>query len=115
MPKKNEFAPCYLVEHEDGELSLVFEEFDSTAAIFEEMGQESGGYGWHGVVDALVRMKASKLKKKLQYDPEASMFVALSKDRDVLKQVAGLIRDALKDRALLRQAIAKADPEIMEG
>jgi hypothetical protein len=115
MAKKNEFAPCHLVEHEDGSFSLVFDDFDSTGVIFEEMDQESGGYGWHGVVDALVRMKAPKLKRKLDYDPEASMFVALSKDKDALKQVAELIRNAVNDPELLKQAIKKADPEIMEG
>lgn len=114
MVKKNEFAPCNLVEHEDGTFSLCFEDFDATAATFEEMDQEGGSYGWHGVVDALVRMKAPKLKRKLRYDPEASMFVALSKDREALKQVAELIRNAIDDPALLKEAIENADPDLMD-
>ena len=102
---KRGYEPCQLVEHDDGTCSLVFDDFDATAATFEEMGQEGGGYGWHGVVEALVRMKAPELRKKIEYDPEASMFSAISKDRDALKQVAGLIRAAVKDPALLKQAI----------
>ena len=111
--KKNEYAPCTLVEH-DGTYSLTFSVFDATAETFEEMDQEGGGYGWHGVVDALVRVKAPKLAAKLSYDPEASMFVALSDDKDVLKQVAELIRKAVADPKLLKQAIRKADPELMD-
>src|SRR5262249_12980086 len=109
-----EFAPCQLVAQEDGTYSLLLTDFDRTAATFEEMGQEGGGYGWHGVVEALVRMRAPKLKRKVRYDPEASMFVAYSKDREALKQVAALIRDAIAQPALLKEAIAKADPELMD-
>ncbi|QJW98093.1 immunity 51 family protein [Frigoriglobus tundricola] len=114
MAKKNEFAPCQLLEHEDGTFSLLFTDFDTTADTFEELDQEGGGYGWHGVVDALVRMRAPKLKKKLSYDPEASMFVALSKDKDALRQVAELIASAVADPELLKEAITKADPDLMD-
>ncbi|OWK45771.1 Imm51 family immunity protein [Fimbriiglobus ruber] len=114
MAKKNEFAPCQLIDNEDGTYSLIFTDFDGSAAVFEEMDQEGGGYGWHGVVDALVRMKAPKLKKRLDYDPEAGMFVALSKDKEALGQVAELIRNAVNDPKLLKEAIKKADPELMD-
>src|SRR5947208_13835105 len=110
---KDDFAPCQLVEHEDGTYRLLLTDFDATAATFEEMGQEGGGYGWHGVVEALVRMKAPHIAKKLSYDPEASMFVAVSKDRRVLRKVAGLIRSAIDDPKLLKEAIENADPELM--
>ena len=100
---------------EDGTFGLVFSDFNGTAAVFEDMGYDGGGYGWHGVVDALVRMKAPKILKKLRYDPEASELVVLSKDRNAIEQVAELIREAARDRELLRTAIGKADPELMEG
>jgi hypothetical protein len=109
-----DFAPCRLVEHENGTFSLVFDDFDATAATFEEMGQEGGGYGWHGVVEALVRMKAPRVAKKLSYDPEASLFAVVSKDRRALATVAGLIRSAIADPQLLREAIENADPELMD-
>ena len=111
---KNEFAPWKLIENEDGTYSLLFHDFDPTANTFEEMEQEGGGYGWHGVVDALVRMKEPKLGKKLTYDPEASMFVVISKDLEAIKKVVGLIRSAVDDPALLKKAIKKADPELMD-
>jgi hypothetical protein len=114
-PKVNEFTPGFGGENEDGTFSLGFTDFDGTAAIFAELGHEGGGYGWHGVVDALVRMKAPKVRRKLRYDPEASMFVVLSKDREAIRQVAALIRAAVDDPALLREAIAAADPDLMDG
>ncbi len=42
------------------------------------------------------------------------MFVVVSKDRRALEKVAGLIRRAVADPALLKQAIEKADPELMD-
>ena len=114
MKKKDEFAPCKLLDNEDSTFSLLFSDFDATATIFAEMEQDGGGYGWHGVVDALVRMKAPKLKRKVKYDPEASMFVAFGKDSEALKQVAELIRMATKDPALLKEAIKNADPDLMD-
>src|SRR5262249_40362236 len=114
MAKKQGFAPCKLVEHDGGHYSLVFNDFDKAAAVFEGMGYEAGGYAWHGAVDALVRMHAPKLAKSLEYDPEASMFVVVSNDKEALREVAGLMRKTLRDPALLREAIANADPELMD-
>ena len=112
----DEFAPCQLGEH-DGDFFLTFDDFEANGAglVFDEAGFDGGGYGWHGVVEALVKMRVPKLRRKLAYDPEASMFSVSSKDRDALRQVAGLIREAIADPALLREAISKADPEVMEG
>jgi hypothetical protein len=114
MTKKNKFAPCKLVDCKDGTFSLLFTDFDKTDPIFEKLNQEGGGYGWHCVVEALVRMKAPKLWKKVGFDPEASMFVALSNDKEVLKQVAKLIRNAVDDPELLQEAIRNASPELTD-
>ena len=109
----DDFAPCQIGEQEGGTYSLMFTDFDATTATFEELGREGGGYGWHGVVEALVRLKAPHLARRLTYDPEASMFVALSKDRHALETVAGLIRSAIADSRVLNEAIENADPDLM--
>ncbi len=114
QPPADEFAPCRLVEHDDGTLSITFDEFEGAANVFEEHGYDAGGYAWHGVVDALVRARAPKIKKLVKYDPEGSMFAAYGKDRDALKQVAALIREALADHKLLAEFIAKAAPDLMD-
>lgn len=109
------FTPCQFVENtEGGSHSLLFTDFHLADDVFEDLDKEGGGYGWHGVTDALVQMSAPKLAAKLDYDPEASMFVALSKDREVLLKVAELIRAAIDDPKLLKRAIKKADPKLMD-
>jgi hypothetical protein len=84
----DDFAPCQLVHHEGGSYSLLLTDFAPTAATFEEFDRDGGGYDWHGVVDALVRKHAPKLSRKLEYDPEGSMFAVVSKDKDALRRVA---------------------------
>lgn len=113
---EDEFTPCRFMEL-DGKFHLAFDDFDANDAglVFDEAGFDGGGYGWHGVVEALVGMRAPKIRRKLRYDPEAGMFSVSSKDRDALRQVAGLIREAVAEPSLLREAISKADPEVMEG
>ncbi len=111
----DEFAPLTLIETSPGNFSLLLSEFNPWAETFEEMGySEAGGYAWHGVADALVRWKAPKLKKKFDYDPEGSMFAAYGNDRDALQQLAKLILEAMADPAILKEAIEKANPDLMD-
>ncbi len=114
-PAENPYAPCFGGPNESGTYSLAFTDFDGTAAVFEEAGHEGGGYDWQGVVDALVRLRAPKLRRKLNYDPEGSMFAVWSKDGDAILRVAELIRAAVQDHDLLREAIRKADPDLMDS
>jgi hypothetical protein len=111
---RNDANPWEIFDRGDGTYSLGFDDFDSTADVFEEMGYEGGGCGWHGVVDALVRRKVPRLARNLEYDPEGSLFAALSDDPNALNEVAVLIRNALDDPALLRQALENADPDLMD-
>lgn len=112
MPTEDEFAPLQLIASDES-FSLMLTTFDPWAATFEELDREGGGYGWHGVADALVRLKAPKLKNKISFDPEGSMFVAFGKDRAALVELAALLREAMADPAVLKDAIRKANPKLM--
>jgi hypothetical protein len=112
MAETNEFAPLRLLEGE-GSYSVMLTEFDEWAEAFEEAGYEGGGYGWHGVADALIRLKAPKLKKKVKFDPEGSMFVAHGPDREALFELAKLMKLAMSDPAVLREALANVNPRLM--
>ena len=113
MAEKDSESPLRIWKFE-GKHHLSFDAFELTWETFEEMDQEGGGYGWHGVMDALIRMKAPELVDKINFDPEASLFSAYSKDKDAIGLLAELMHQAIADPALLRQAIANADPELMD-
>ena len=112
MSETNEFAPLRMLEGE-GSYSLILTEFDEWFEAFEEAGYEGGGYGWHGVADALIRLKAPKLKKKVRFDPEASMFVAHGPDREAIAELAKLMKEAMTDPAALREVLASVKPGLM--
>lgn len=82
MPETDNFVPLRLLEA-DGSYSLMPTEFDAWAATLDEPGHDGGGYRWHGVADALLRLKAPK-HKKVKFDPEASVFVAFGTDREAM-------------------------------
>lgn len=110
----NPYAPCLLVEHDNGNLSLILVDFDATFETFEEMGYDGGGYAWCGVADWLMRTHAPELATSVKYDPEAGMLSAYGADRATLERLASLIRSAIEDPVLLRKAITNADPEMMD-
>jgi Immunity protein 51 len=117
----DEFAPAQLVTHENSEnrYSLILDPYGpiylTTGSVFEAHGLgEGGGYAWHGVVDALVRMRAPEIADRVKFDPESSMFAAYGNDRDALLRVAQLIREVQNDQALLEEAITNADPDLLD-
>ncbi|HEY3230513.1 MAG TPA: Imm51 family immunity protein [Roseiflexaceae bacterium] len=104
------FAPCKLVEYANGGYSLILSDANFVHYdVFEELGWEGNGYDWCSVVDWLVHRENPALAEQLSYDPEAGMFVARSDDRDVLRLVAGLVRRAMQDKDVLREAIKNAE------
>lgn len=112
--EESEFAPCRLVDHGEGRLSLCFDDFRMPQVpLFESRGLQGGGYTWEAVVSSLVKLKRPDLQSDLTYDSEAGMFVALG-NRESLKAVATLIQKAISDPALLRDAVDHADPDRLE-
>ena len=94
--------------------TFVFSDFGPAAATFAELGADGGGYGWHGVVDYLVRTRAPKIRRRVSFDAESSELVVSSADASALACVEGLIREALTKPALLKRAIRNADRSLME-
>ena len=108
-----DITPFIMSAHENS-FSLLLTEFDAGAEVFEEHGYESGGYGWHGVADALIRLHAPQLADKVKFDPESSMFCAYGPDRAALKALAELLKRAMNEPELLKSALENADPELMD-
>lgn len=114
MSQPDDFAPCRLVEHEDGTLSLYFNDFGPTAAFMERHQLQGGGYTWEAVADSLLRLRNPGILKALEFDPEGSMLFVHSRDKEALRAVAALIHQAQADETLLQEAVSHADPELLE-
>jgi len=106
-------APARL-QRGDGGHSLTFDAFDRAAAVFKAARRDGGGYGWAGVVDWLMRTYSPDTAEEVELDPEASLFVAVAEKRRPLLVVAALLQQALENPKLLREAIRRADPHLMD-
>jgi len=107
-------APCRLVDHGEGRCSLCFDDLRMPRVpLFDERGLAGNGYTWEAVVDSLVRRRRPDLVALVAYDSETAMFVAVG-GRANLVAVAGLLRAALDDGAVLKQALDHAAPDRLE-
>lgn len=100
------FAPGSLVTQDD-DYSLVYAEFPHCPA-FDELGIEGGGYTWHGLVEHVLREDAPRALRKVSFDPEGSLFCAVSADLSALRDVARALKK-LEDPAFLDRVARAAD------
>jgi len=110
-PDASAFAPGTLVEHDDGKYSVVYSKFPSSPdleAVYDERGLQGGGYTWHGFVVHLMKQHAPQALDAVEFDPEGSMFCAVSKDLAALQAVSAALAQ-LENIELLKQLAATVD------
>lgn len=111
MSSNPDFDPCKLVEHDSGEYSLVFDDFDDYVDIFDEQGWLGNGYAWEGVVQVLLADRAPEILDVVEFDSEAGLFAVRAAEQDPLLEVAAAIRDAVVDLDVLADAITRAEEQ----
>lgn len=113
-----DWKPCRFIDYEkklgDPRYGVVFDQFQTTSSVLEDMGYMGGGYTWHGIIESMIRTRYPHYSKDISYDPESSLFCANSSNLDALQCVADCIRRALSDTAVLEEAIRNANPKIIE-
>lgn len=115
MTDRETFAPLVFFEydHKPGHYCLMLSDNHmlSTEPVFAEFGYDGGGYGWAGVARSAVATQEAGLAERINFDPEAGMFVAYGADAEALRRLGALLHTALQDPAALRTLIAAGDPE----
>jgi Immunity protein 51 len=81
---QGDLGPLKLLEypHAPGSFCLMLAEYDMEPVmdVFEEHGYHGNGYGWLGVAYSAMRTLPADLGERIDFDPEAGTFVALSHD-----------------------------------
>ena len=85
---------------------------ESTYALFDARGLQGGGYTWEGIVRALVELHLPGALTQLGFGAEADIMHAYANSRELLEQVAGLVRTADRDQRLLVAAIEAAGEDL---
>jgi|SRR5690606_4432591 len=109
------YAPLVLFEydHNPGNYCLMLSDSHMVDVIdvFEERGHEGGGYDWEAVARQIVRAEAPGLAQRVDFDPEAGMFVAFGSDLEALQLLGRHMHEAFHNRDLLVQWVEGADPD----
>lgn len=95
----------------DGRHGLHFTAFDDHYATFEAHGRVGNGYDWTGVAQYLVARRAPKSVKSLHFDAEAGMLSVTSKEKAAILALAAMLREALADETVLRDAIQNSEED----
>jgi hypothetical protein len=93
-PDASAFAPGTLVEHDGGKYSLVYSTFpqsEDLEAVYGERGLQGGGHAWRGFVVHLMKQHAPASLEAIEFDPERTMFCAVSKDLAALRAVGAAL------------------------
>jgi Immunity protein 51 len=110
-PDASAFAPGTLVEHDGGKYSLVYSRFpqsDDLEAVYNERGLPGGGHTWQGFVVHLMKRHEPAALDAIEFDPEHSMFCAISKDLAALRAVAAALAQ-LEDVELVKKLARTVD------
>lgn len=102
-----EFHPCELMEHGPHSFSLTFTALEEYSDYIQDHGGMGSGYSWEALVSAVLEMRGLDLAE-VEFDSESDMFAAVSPNRLSLRFVAAIIRELTVNRALMSQAVARA-------
>lgn len=104
-----EIAPFFWTEFGD-EFSVCLvageylqDEFDSRS----DEGFEGNGYDWENLAMVFIDEEMPDLTDKLEFDSEAGMFCALSKDSEALQRFVREFKKACEDRAMIMDLFGK--------
>lgn len=103
--------PFFWVAHENSSSvcltvgEYLQEVFDTRA----DEGFEGNGYDWGSLANAFLEEKRPDLKSKVDFDPEASMFCAYSKDTAALCDFILSFKEACEDNSLILDLFSRAE------
>lgn len=72
-------------------------------------GFEGSGYDWESLALVFLTEMCPYLQDKIDFDPEAGMFCAYSKDKDALADFILQFKKACEDRSLILDLFSRAE------
>jgi hypothetical protein len=100
-------------QYPDGRFCLDLMDADEqTQALFESRRLQGGGYTWEGIVRSLIEMRMPEALPQLSIGAEADNMHIFCSRRELLEDVAVLIRTAIDDQQLMVSAIEHGGAEI---
>lgn len=108
---ENEIAPFFWVEQSAG-ASVCLMAGEYLQEIFDTRADEGfigSGYDWSSFAQVFLDEKCSDLQEKINFDPEADMFCAYSKDKDALAEFILRFKKACEDKVLISDLFSRIE------
>jgi hypothetical protein len=106
-------APFFWVDHEESKsFSVCLNAGDYKPELFEsraEEGFEGGGYDWQSLAKVFLSERMPELEDTVDFDSEASMFVAYSKNEEALKQFILAFKGGCENEMLIQDLFSRAE------
>jgi hypothetical protein len=108
-----DLAPLVLRQTQPGEFSLTLtdDHMVDVMDVFAKHGYHGNGYGWEGVAQTAVAAHAPELEERLEFGPEAGMFVAYGSDQATMERLGVLLHKAFHNREFLNELLANSEPD----
>jgi hypothetical protein len=104
-----------IIDIGDGSFGLrVASQDEETFAFFNDQDLLGDGCTWQAVVDALVRAQMPDEGPQMEFTCEAESLLIMSQDEALLKRVESLVLQAAQSEEAILDAIANADPDLLE-
>ena len=107
---RQEIAPFCWSEYQ-GTASVCLDAGFYLQQVWEDGGFEGSGYDWESVARVFLEEKCPQLMGKFDFDSEAGMFCAYSKDKEALQEFICSFRTACEDQAVMADLLSRAEPD----
>ena len=109
MDLEESIKPFFMSEYE-GTFSVCLDAGDGyLEEVFETREAEGSGYDWENLARVFIEEKCPELSAKINFDPEAGMFAAYSKDKDAVVEFITKFKAACEDKELITDLFSRAE------
>ena len=103
--------PFTIAETTPGLFTLLLTAFAPADEVFEDCGQEGGGFGWEAVARQVL-VDHPALEDRVAFDPEPDRFCAYGPEREPLVQLGALLAALFHAPDALRALLGESSEDL---
>jgi hypothetical protein len=109
---EKDIKPFFFVDQGDKSLAFCLDVGEYKKELFELREKEGfcgNGYDWESLAREFIKEKCPEITSKIDFDPEADLFCAYSKNKKILKKFALDFKNACENDELIKELFLKSE------